>query len=301
MNLFSMGVTNPLLRNITITNASLTCGGPGHTNIINGDILMDGEIGIRVNAAYYIFNGNMSGDASVTIGMFSTGPGYIFFNGANTFAGNTTVTNSTLTGGGSVAGNLLVIEDGKLAPGLGVGTFTVNGDVTLAGTTVMQLAPGETPNSDTLSVGGTLTFGGTLVVEFAPDAAAPQAGDVYAFFSKGGTGAFAAIQLPDISALPGGLSWNTNSLDVDGTLRVSGTVVPPSITTTSLSDGSLIFGGEGGTEGSSYYVLSSTNVAAPANEWLSIATNVFGPGGTFSVTNTINPNTPELFFRLLIP
>jgi hypothetical protein len=42
-------------------------------------------------------------------------------------------------------------------------------------------------------------------------------------------------------------------------------------------------------------------VAAPANEWLSIATNVFGPGGTFSVTNTINPNTPELFFRLLIP
>lgn len=301
MNLFSLGVTNPIVRNISITNATLTCGGPGHTNIINGDILMDGEIGIRVNAAYYIFNGTLSGNANVTIGMFSTGPGYIFFNGNNTFTGNTTVTNSTLTGSGSVAGNLSVIENGKLAPGQGVGAFTVGGDVLLEGTATMELSPGQTPNCDTLNVGGTLTFGGTLVVELAPGAASPQAGDVFPLFSKGGTGTFATIQLPDLSALPGGLSWNTDNLAVDGTLRVSGAVVPPSINTVLLSDGNLILSGDGGTEGGTYYVLSSTNVAVPANEWLSIATNVFGPGGTFSVTNAISPAVPEMFLRLLIP
>lgn len=124
---------------------------------------------------------------------------------------------------------------------------------------------------------------------------------MYPLFSKGGAGAFTAISLPDLSALPGGLSWNTNNLAVDGTLSVKGTVNPPSITTTWVSEGSLIFGGEGGVEAATYYVLSSTNVAAPTEEWLPIATNVFGAGGVFSVTNAINPNTPELFFRLLIP
>lgn len=299
LNFFGLGPTNPIVRTLSVTNASVTGGGSGHTNILNGPIVMDGAVSIRPNSASLFFNAPLSGNASLTIGA-NPNPGTVYLNATNTFTGDTTVTNSTLSGNGSIAGNLMMVA-GTNSPGMGVGTFTVNGDATLAGTTYMQLSPGQMPNCDTLNVGGTLTFGGNLVVVLAPGAASPQAGDVYPLFSKGGAGAFTAISLPDLSALPGGLSWNTNNLAVDGTLSVKGTVNPPSITTTWVSEGSLIFGGEGGVEAATYYVLSSTNVAAPTEEWLPIATNVFGAGGVFSVTNAINPNTPELFFRLLIP
>lgn len=162
----------------------------------------------------------------------------------------------------------------------------------------MELNRNQSPNSDRLVVGGTLALGGTLRVALAPGAPSPQANDVYQLFSKGGSGTFTSVILPDISGLPGGLTWNTTNLAVNGTLSVNGQATPPSITTVSSSGTNLVFGGTGGTPGNGYIVLSSTNIALPMASWTPVATNVFDSGGAFSVTNGIDPAQPAMFFTV---
>ena len=48
-------------------------------------------------------------------------------------------------------------------------------------------------------------------------------------------------------------------------------------------------------------MLASTNLAAPTTNWSCAATNTFGVGGSFSLTNTLNPALPAQFFRLKVP
>jgi hypothetical protein len=50
-----------------------------------------------------------------------------------------------------------------------------------------------------------------------------------------------------------------------------------------------------------YYVLASTNAATRMTNWVRVVTNVFGDGGTFSVTNTVEPGKRRQFFRLQVP
>jgi hypothetical protein len=152
-----------------------------------------------------------------------------------------------------------------------------------------------------LVVGGTLAFGGILQVVLAPGAAAPQAGDIYQLFNKGSSSEFTAISLPSLTGLPGGLTWDTSKLTVDGTISVAGAIAPPTIGSVSLSGGIFGFSGTGGTEGSSYHVLSSPDVAAALATWVPVASNVFGPGGSFSFTTNIVGGSPKAFFRLVIP
>jgi hypothetical protein len=78
-------------------------------------------------------------------------------------------------------------------------------------------------------------------------------------------------------------------------------LAPPLITSTFLNGANFVFGGVGGTAGSNYYVLASTNVGAVLTNWVRVATNTFGAGGTFSVTNAVAPAKPRQFFRLQVP
>jgi len=50
--------------------------------------------------------------------------------------------------------------------------------------------------------------------------------------------------------------------------------------------------------GWTYYVLATTNLALPLDEWRSIATNTFDPNGNFDFTNTPAPDGPQQFYRL---
>jgi hypothetical protein len=72
--------------------------------------------------------------------------------------------------------------------------------------------------------------------------------------------------------------------------------VPPVIANTALRGTNLVMSGHGG--GGTYYVLTSTNVAACMNTWSRIATNTFGLNGSFCVTNAVNPAKRSQFFRL---
>ena len=99
-------------------------------------------------------------------------------------------------------------------------------------------------------------------------------------------------------AAPGtGLAWDTTQLNI-GILNVVAASTQPVIGGIAVSGGNLIFNGTGGTTNGFYYVLTSTNLAAPLPNWIPVATNTFDASGNFSVTNAVDSNSPQQFYLL---
>jgi len=68
-----------------------------------------------------------------------------------------------------------------------------------------------------------------------------------------------------------------------------------------LSNTNLVLNGVGHA-GGTYWVLTSTDATLPIANWTRTATNTFDPvNGQFSFTNTIGPDSPQLFYRLQSP
>lgn len=221
----------------------------------------------------------------------------------------TLASGQTLGGIGLISGGLVVSSGATLAPAgtnitLGItagqnatGTIAVSDSIVLNGATTIKLN-GSGVNDALTATGGSITYGGTLNLVNV-NAAPLAAGNTFQIFNAGNlTGAFATIT----PATPGaGLAWNTNQLSA-GIISVVSTVVPqPVINSTVVSGGNLIFSGTNGTASGTYYVLTSTDVATPLSNWTPIATNTFGPGGVFSVTNAIVPSTPKRFYVIQLP
>ena len=79
-------------------------------------------------------------------------------------------------------------------------------------------------------------------------------------------------------------------------------VTPPVITNTVLAGTNLVLAGTVGSEGGTCYVLASTNMAEPMTNWERAATNTFAAaGGSFNVTNALDPARPFQYFRLEVP
>ena len=221
----------------------------------------------------------------------------------------TLASGQTLGGIGLISGGLVVSPGATLAPAgtnvtLGItagqnatGTIAVSDSVVLNGTTTIKLN-GSGNNDALTATGGSITYGGTLNLVNV-NAAPLAAGDTFQIFNAGNlTGSFASIT----PATPGaGLAWNTCQLSSGIISVVSSGASQPAINNVVVSSGNLIFSGTNGTAGGNYYVLTSTDVAAPLSSWTSIATNTFGPGGVFSVTNAINPGTPKRFYVIQLP
>jgi hypothetical protein len=75
-------------------------------------------------------------------------------------------------------------------------------------------------------------------------------------------------------------------------------VPPPRINSVTMTGHNLVFSGTNGIPGWSYYVLASTNINLPIASWTRLATNVFSVGGSFAITNGVNPSTAQQFYRL---
>lgn len=146
-----------------------------------------------------VLNGLVSGGATVTVS-----EGTMLLGVANTYTGETTVSNGailslgtsgeiessseiavesggtlnvagllspfnvgsgqTLTGSGSVTGNIGGATGGTVAPGDTIGTLTVTGNATLGGGTLaVDVDDTQTPKSDTLTVTGVLDLTGTTL------------------------------------------------------------------------------------------------------------------------------------------
>jgi len=107
---------------------------------------------------------------------------------------------------------------------------------------------------------------------------------------------FMATAAGTSTVLQFGFEDNVNWLCLD---EVS--VAPvPGIASLSLSGTNLVINGSNGFSGTTCYVLMSTNVALPYNQWTPVATNMLNTSGNFSITatNAVNPTVPQSFYIL---
>lgn len=90
---------------------------------------------------------------------------------------------------------------------------------------------------------------------------------------------------------------STNSSQASATFYKS----HPLISSTVIQNGNLILSGNGGPFSATYYVLTSTNLTLPPQQWIPIVTNFFDNSGNFSFTNTLDPSVPQVFYLLQTP
>jgi len=216
----------------------------------------------------------------------------------------------TIQGDGFLGASLALGGNGIANPGFTnkIGTLTVSNDVNLGGTINMELnrtnAVGGT--NDQIS-SATMTLGGTLNVTNIGSVL--QVGDTFKLFKTTGafTGTFSTVTIATTDASGAIYTWTDNTA-VDGTIKVLSVTVPsvivptvsPAITNFSLSSGTnIVMNGTNGQAGATYYLLTSTNVISPINQWKTIATNVAtGDGYSFTGTNAVNPALGKQFYIL---
>jgi len=75
----------------------------------------------------------------------------------------------------------------------------------------------------------------------------------------------------------------------------------PSFASVTWSGTNVIVTGTNGEPNALYDVLTSTNVALPLTNWLSLLTNQFNASGAFSFTNPIAPGEPQRYFQIRTP
>jgi autotransporter-associated beta strand protein len=282
-----------------------------------------------------IFKNGTDNTAGVTVGNGPGFAGLVSFQAANTYAGPTTISNGTLglTGSGSISnstpisvlagatfdvtgvggftlassrtlkgngtvnGSLATLAGSTLAPGNPVGTLTVNGSVTLAGTTAMNLNRTNTPlNSSQLTASGTITGGGTLTVtNIGP---ALQTGDTFQLFTSGVSGFTVNIATNDANKVV--YNWENDvatlgSVKVLSVTQLVNTNPATANFKATVAGNSLQFNWAPDHLGWQLY----TNAAG-----LTATTSWFPVAGSAAVTNetiTINPANPNVFFQLRYP
>jgi autotransporter-associated beta strand protein len=202
-------------------------------------------------------------------------------------------------GPGFINGILVASAGSFVTPGTSAtnnGVLNVSSNATLNGTTTMKLNAGAGVNDQLIA--NAVAYNGTLIVtNFSGIITNGQSFQLFVA-TNGYSGTFGSITLPSAS----GLTW-TNTLSLNGTITagvVSTTPAQPHITSINLSGTTLVISGTNGTPGQQYEVLTSTNLTLALANWISISTNTF-TSGNFSVTNTVNPNTPQSFFLLRLP
>jgi autotransporter-associated beta strand protein len=205
----------------------------------------------------------------------------------------------TLWGGGLIRGNFIIGSGAVLSPGSNsIGTLTFSNSLTLAAGSTSIFEINKSPfTNDQVKIIGALTNGGTLIVTNG-GLMALAAGDTFRLFDAANYhGSFANVVLPSLDS---GLAWNKAFLNSTGTISVAA-VTPPLIETTTLNNGNLVLSGSGGVPAATFYVLASTNVALPLDQWPRLLTNQFDSNGHFAVTNAMNPALSGLFYLLQVP
>src|SRR5262249_30887400 len=122
----------------------------------------------------------------------------------------------TLKGNGTILGKVVAAPGSIVAPGASVGALTFSNALTLQGTNIMELDKAGHTN-DLIICATNITFGGTLSLSIVGGSLAN--GDSFKLFQATSfLGGFTNI----VPVIPGaGLAWDTSSLLIDGTLKVT--------------------------------------------------------------------------------
>jgi len=140
---------------------------------------------------------------------------------------------------------------------------------------------------------GTQTLAGAFNATLA-NGYLPTNGTAFNVLSYGAfTGNFASL------GLPSAVSWqptygSTNFILVVGSPK-------PRFGTYNVAGTNLIFDGIGGSPGSNYIILVSTNLTLPLPNWSVLTTNTFDGSGQFHYTNHVSPAKSRQFFIFKLP
>jgi autotransporter-associated beta strand protein len=170
--------------NVDASNPGLPAAAAG--TLGNATVVNNGTLTFSRTDAHSVSN-PISGTGAVRIGipaaatLGDTSTQIVTYTGSASHSGTTTLHNGSLIigSGGSMGGSSVTVEaaatlggigtvnapvtaDGTVAPGVGVGTLTVNGNTSLAGNLAIQV---DGANADKLAVTGDLSLAGTMTVE----------------------------------------------------------------------------------------------------------------------------------------
>ncbi len=290
---------------------------PGSAGVIeNNHTTSNSTLTVNSGDDSYFYGVIQDGKAG-TLALVKSGAGTLALFGESTYNGGTTIGTGTLlvensagsaTGGGAVqvdagatlggrgaiAGPVVISTDANLSPGSSMGTLTINNTLDLQGTTVMEVGRVDgTVSNDHVSGVSTLTCGGVLEVrDIGTDVL--LAGDSFPLFAATTiTGNFSNVVLPPLWP---GLAWDSSTLTVDGTLRVTGALIPPRFDALDLSGTNAIITleGSGGSPDFAYTIFSSTNLI----DWSSEKSELFDDAGACRVDLLTDPEQPRMYYML---
>jgi fibronectin-binding autotransporter adhesin len=281
------------------TLAGVSSSGAASVNATGNTLTLASGAGALLNA---------SGGAGPTVGKVSV-TGALALNG-NSITIN--VNNNILGAGsyrlldctGSLTGtaNSTPLFTGLGAtPGATASVSTTSGAAGHVDLTVTKATPIlETATASTITNGNPLSTS-ILSVTFT-NAAGTVVPGTAVFNSPGATpGVGTANQLVTFTPT------DTTDYNTPAAFNVSVTVVPSiiaptdkaHITSFSLVGTNVVLSATNGDNGATYYLVTSTNVAAPLNQWKTIWTNVAGSTNfTFTATNAVKLNDAEQFYLL---
>ena len=189
----------------TLVISGTTTAYSGTTQVNAGTLKVDGTL-----------SGNLAVNSTATLSGSGTLTGVVTANTGSTIDGTPTFSAAV-----NMAGTA-VIQPGGIG---NLGNVTCNASLALAGETRMDISKnGVTLDNDEITGNGSVSMTGTLKVTATGDPLV--LGDSFTLFTNTGgfSGSFSGYDLP---ALSPGLTWDTSSLAVDGTISVSNFTVAP--------------------------------------------------------------------------
>ena len=310
----AVGTTNiPIWRNITISNvtALVTSNGttPGIAGIIWGRIespvtnITLSHVSITAPSTFDLYNVDnfQCVDSHITVPAgVST---FTLFNADVTFTNSTpgaapisfdglTSTNSlalyqapaSLTTGDAFGVNPITLVGSTLAD---------NTSLTVPASTVFNFTLGT--NNAEVTAQGNLTVNNTLNITAGNGFGA----GTYTLFAYAGF----FFGTPVLGTTPPGYNYSITNPPglIQLLVQAPAPPPPPSFSSISATANGLVMSGTGGTTNGTFYVLVSTNIALPLNQWMPVATNRFDGSGNFIFTNAVVPNSPQAFYLLQMP
>ncbi|HXR46462.1 MAG TPA: glycosyl hydrolase family 28 protein [Candidatus Limnocylindrales bacterium] len=303
--------TVPVWRNIVISNVTATVASGGIAGIVWGRLelpvtnIVLSHVNITAPKTFDVYNayGVQFADSQVTVPAGNMA--LTVFNAGlaltNDLAGIPNVTFDGMTSTNSLA--LYDASASMTASNvfganpitLDTSALIISNSLSLPNTTVVNFVLG-TNNLNVAHVltTGSLTLNSTLNVV----ADIGFGAGTYTLFSYGG--GFGGT--PVLGTTPAG--YNCSLTNPPGLVQLlvqsPAPPSPPSFGSINATASGLVMSGSGGTTNGTFYVLVSTNIALPLNQWTPVATNLFDSSGNFIFTNVPDPNAPQAFYLLQI-
>ncbi len=245
-------------------------------NLTNGWLKVSNVVEIATTGAATL---NLSGGRLWT-GTLKTGAGAAAFN----FTGGTLSADTVQFS--------FTNQGGTIAPGTGVGSTHVVGNLTLNSASVLVLDLGATNagQSDLVIVNGNLALGGTLHVTGLPGFGA----GTYTLLTYGGTLSGSLT----LGSMPAGFNYTLSTTTLGQVRLVVSTA--PMFSGASINGGNVLLSGTGPTN-AAYQILGSIDLALPLNQWTFVAAGNFDAAGKFNAAIPLNAAQAIRFYRLKSP